>query len=70
MHQSWPSLFTILSTSCLRVLITDIISLEETLTFEEGDCTRDVDLEEEEEGVAFVVEVEEEGGADEVVSSL
>ena len=61
-------MFTILSTSCLRVLITDIISLEETLTFEEGDCTRDVDLEE--EGVAFVVEVEEEGGADEVVSSL
>lgn len=40
------------------------------MTFEEGDCTRDVDLEEEEEGVAFVVEVEEEGGADEVVSSL
>ena len=39
---------------------------EETL--EEGDHPRDVDLEE--EGVAFVVEVEEEGGADEVVSSL
>ena len=36
----------------------------------EGDHPRDVDLEEEEEGVAFVVEVEEEGGADEVVSSL
>ena len=37
---------------------------EETL--EEGDHLRDVDVEE--EGVAFVVE--EEGGVDEVVSSL
>jgi len=36
------------------------------LTFEEGDCPRDVDLEE--EGVAFVAE--EEDGVDEVVSSL